>query len=303
MEAETALVTGGTGFLGSHLVRELGQSGFDVHAVGRSSGDVTNQQAMRQLVSGARPTHVFHLAGIREGPLDELLRVNVCGTVNLLEAVAEEAPAARVVVVGSAAVYGEATREPVDEDHPLQPRTDYGIAKAAQELAAAAVGARRGLDVIRLRLFNVLGPGEPTSFVASAVAGRIAAIRAGTVTPPLRTGDLDTRRDFVDVRDAVRALRSAATRGETGAVYNVCSGNATPIRTLVEELLAMADLDVRIESTAEPIALNVRGYAGSAERLKAATGWAPQISLVDSLADVFAAHNGRLASQVRRPTR
>ncbi len=303
MEAERALVTGGTGFLGSHLVGELVQSGFDVHAVGRSGGDVTDPQAMRKLVAGARPTHVFHLAGIREGPLDELLRVNVCGTVNLLEAVAEEAPAARVVVVGSAAEYGETTREPVDENHPLQPRTDYGIAKAAQELAAGAIGARRGVEVIRLRLFNILGPGEPTSFVASAVAGRIGAIQAGTASPPLRTGDLSTRRDFVDVRDAVRALRLAAARGEAGAVYNVCSGKATPIRTLVEELLALADLEVSIESAAEPRALNVRGYAGSAERLRTATGWAPQLSLADSLADVLTAHNGRIAAQSRPPAR
>jgi GDP-4-dehydro-6-deoxy-D-mannose reductase len=292
MEAEQAIVTGGTGFLGPHLVRELVQSGFEVHAVGRSGGDVTDPEAMRRLVAGTRPTHVFHLAGIREGGLDELLRINVCGTVNLLEVVADEAPGARVVVVGSAAEYGETSREPVDEDHPLQPRTDYAIAKTAQELAAAAVAVRRELDLIRLRLFNLIGPDEPTSFVASAVAGRIAAIRAGTASPPLRTGDLSTRRDFVDVRDAVRAFRLAATRGEAGAVYNVCSGTATPIRTLVEELLAIADLDVPIAPTAEPAALNVRGYAGSAERLRAATGWVPELSLVDSLSDVFAAHRG-----------
>jgi GDP-4-dehydro-6-deoxy-D-mannose reductase len=300
MEAERALVTGGTGFLGSHLERELVQSGFGVHAVGRSSGDVTDQQAMNELVAGARPTHVFHLAGIREGGLDELLRVNVCGTVNLLEAVADEAPTARVVVVGSAAEYGETTREPVDEDHPLQPRTDYGIAKAAQEIAGAAIAVRRELDLIRLRLFNVIGPGEPTSFVASAVAARIAAIRAGTASPPLRTGDLSTRRDFVDARDAVRAFRLAATRGGAGAVYNVCSGTATPIRALVEELLAIADLDVPIQSTAEPVELNVRGYAGSADRLSAATGWTPERSLAETLSDVFATHDGgRLADRCR----
>jgi GDP-4-dehydro-6-deoxy-D-mannose reductase len=295
MEAEPALVTGGTGFLGPPLARELGDNGFDVTAVGRSGGDVTDPGAMRRLVAEARPTHVFHLAGIRDGALDELLRVNAWGTVNVLEAVAEEAPAARVLVVGSAAEYGETTSEPVGEDHPLQPLTDYGVAKTAQELAAAAVGARRGLHLTRVRLFNVLGPGEPTSFVASAIAGRIAAIQAGTADPPLRTGDLSTRRDFVDVRDVARALRLAATRGEAGAVYNVCSGTATPIRTLVEKLLAVAGLDIPLESTPEPAVLNVRGHAGSAERLRAATGWEPEHSLGKSLADVFAAQTGRQA--------
>jgi GDP-4-dehydro-6-deoxy-D-mannose reductase len=287
MEADRALVTGGTGFLGSHLARELAENGFDVRAVGSPGGDVTDPEAMRRLVAEARPTHVFQLAGVREGTLDELLRVNVYGTVNLLEAVATEAQTARTVVVGSAAEYGEATREPVDEDHPLQPRTDYGVAKAAQELAAVAVAARRGLYVTRVRLFNLLGPGEPTSFVASAIAARIAAIQSGTASPPLRTGDLTTRRDFVDIRDAARALRLAATRGAGGAVYNVCSGRATPIRTLVDELLALAGLDVPVESDAGSAALNVRGYAGTAERLRAATGWEPERSLAGSLADVL----------------
>jgi GDP-4-dehydro-6-deoxy-D-mannose reductase len=296
MEAERALVTGGTGFLGPPLGRELTENGFEVTAVGRSRGDVTDQQAMRRLVAEARPTHVFHLAGTRDGNLDELLRVNVWGTVNVLEAVAAEAPAARVLVAGSAAEYGETTREPVGEDHPLQPVTDYGVAKAAQELAAAAIGVRRGLDLTRVRLFNVLGPGEPTSFVASAIAGRIAAIQAGTAVPPLRTGDLSTRRDFVDVRDVARALRLAATRGDPGAVYNVCSGTATPIRRLVEGLLALAGLDIALDSAPEPAVLNVRGHAGSAERLRAATGWEPERSLGDSLADVLAAQRASHAA-------
>jgi GDP-4-dehydro-6-deoxy-D-mannose reductase len=296
MEAERALVTGAHGFVGSHLVRDLLDHGFDVTAVGRSSGDVTDPEAMRQLVSEARPTHVFHLAGIRDGPLGELLRINVCGTVNVLEAVAEEAPAACVLVVGSAAEYGEAIREPVDENHPLRPRTDYGVAKAAQGLAAGAVAARRGLRVTRARLFNLLGPGEPMSFVTSAIAARIAAIEAGTARPPLRTGDLDTRRDFLDVRDAVRALRLAAGRRDADALYNVCSGTATQIRALVDELLAVAGLDVPVAPAPEPAELNVRGYAGSAGRLTAATGWRPERSLRDSLADVLAAQRAAVAS-------
>jgi GDP-4-dehydro-6-deoxy-D-mannose reductase len=297
MEAERALVTGGTGFLGPQLERELVDNGFDVTAVGRSHGDVTDPQAMRRLVAEVWPTHVFHLAGIRDGELDELLRINVWGTANVLEAVAAEAPAARVLVAGSAAEYGETTREPVDEEHPLHPVTDYGVAKSAQELAAGAVGARRGLHLTRVRLFNVLGPGEPTSFVASAIAGRIAAIQAGTAPPPLRTGDLSTKRDFVDVRDVARAMRLTATHGEAGAVYNVCSGTATPIRTLVEELLSAAGLDIAVDSTPEPAALNVRGHAGSAARLRAATGWVPERSLRDSLAEVLAAQQAAHADR------
>jgi GDP-4-dehydro-6-deoxy-D-mannose reductase len=287
MAAERALVTGAGGFVGSHLVRELSNHGFEVVGARRSDGDVGDPTAMRRLVTEVRPTHVFHLAGLRDAPLDELLRVNVYGTANLLEAVADEAPDARTVVVGSAAEYGETTHDPVDEDHPLRPVTDYGVAKAAQGLAAAAVGARRGIHVTRVRLFNLVGPGEPASFVTSAIAGRIAAIQAGAADPPLRTGDLTTRRDFVDVRDAARALRLAAVHGASGAVYNVCSGRATRIAELVDELLGLAGLAVPVDSVPEPAAVNVRGQAGSNDRLRAATGWEPQHSMRDSLADVL----------------
>jgi nucleoside-diphosphate-sugar epimerase len=287
MEAERALVTGAGGFVGSHLVRELSEHRFEVVGARRSRADVADPKAMRRLVADVRPTHVFHLAGIRDAPLDELLRVNVYGTANLLDAVADEAPTARTVVAGSAAEYGETTREPVDEDHPLCPVTDYGVAKAAQGLAAAAAGTRRGIHVTRVRLFNLVGPGEPASFVTSAIAGRIAAIQAGTADPPLRTGDLTTTRDFVDVRDAAAALRLAAVHGEAGAVYNVCSGRATRIGELVEQLLGLAHLEVAVDSVPEPSATNVRGHAGSYERLRAATGWEPRHSLRDSLAEVL----------------
>ncbi len=296
MEAKRALVTGAGGFVGSHLVHELRDAGFDVLAAGRADGDVTDPEAVRQLVANARPTHVFHLAGVREAPLDELLRVNVGGTVNLLDSVATEAPNARVVVVGSAAEYGETSSEPVVEEHPLGPVTDYGVAKAAQSLAAGAVATRSSIYLTRVRLFNLLGPGEPTSFVASAVAARIAAIQAGAAPPPLRTGDLETRRDFVDVRDAARALRLVATRGDAGEVYNVCSGRATRIGELVERLLALSGLDVTVDSVPEPDAANVRGHAGSRERVRVATGWEPERSLVDSLADVWAARDHLNAS-------
>jgi GDP-4-dehydro-6-deoxy-D-mannose reductase len=287
MEPERALVTGAGGFVGSHLVCDLRDNGFEVVAAGRSSGDVTDAQAVRRLVAEVRPTHVFHLAGVREAELGELLRINVIGTVNALEAVAAEAPGARVVVVGSAAEYGETAREPVGEDDPLLPVTEYGVAKAAQGLAAAAVARRRGIQVTRARLFNLLGPGEPKSFVASGIAARISAIQAGTAEPPLQTGDLTTRRDFVDVRDAARALRLIAVRGDAGAVYNVCSGHATPIGELVEQLLALAGLEVAVHSVPELAAANVRGHAGSAERVREATGWEPEYSLHDSLADVL----------------
>ncbi len=201
-----------------------------------------------------------------------------------------------MVVVGSAAEYGETSSEPVVEEHPLGPVTDYGVAKAAQSLAAGAVATRSSIYLTRVRLFNLLGPGEPTSFVASAVAARIAAIQAGAAPPPLRTGDLETRRDFVDVRDAARALRLVATRGDAGEVYNVCSGRATRIGELVERLLALSGLDVTVDSVPEPDAANVRGHAGSRERVRVATGWEPERSLVDSLADVWAARDHLNAS-------
>jgi GDP-4-dehydro-6-deoxy-D-mannose reductase len=284
MAPERVLVTGAGGFVGAYVVRELAEHGSDVISARRADADVTDAAAVRDLLERVRPACVVHLAGLREAPLAELLRVNVIGTANVVSAAA--AQGARVVVVGSAAEYGATARDPIDEDAPLEPRTDYGVSKAAQGLTAAATGARLGAPIVRLRLFNLVGPGEPRSFVASAFAERIAAIEAGHAEPPLRTGDLTTRRDFVDVRDAAGAIRLAATLDTD--VYNVCSGRAVAIRELLDELLQLAGLEAEIESTPEPEGGNVRGGAGSAARFREATGWEPRIPLRQSLADVLA---------------
>ena len=143
---------------------------------------------------------------------------------------------------------------------------------------------------VRLRLFNLVGPGEPPSFVASSFATGIAAIEAERMEPPLRTGDLTTKRDFVDVRDAATAIRLALGLDE--GVYNVCSGRAVAIRELLEELFDLAGVEVEVESTPEPESVNVRGAAGTAARLHEATGWEPRIPLRQSLADVLDARRG-----------
>lgn len=298
MSAARALVTGATGFIGSQLVRELGEHGFVVTGVGRSEADVTDPRSLRTLVAETLPTHVFHLAGLRAGSLDELLRVNVLGTANLLEAVAAARPASWVFVAGSAAEYGAADRDPLDEETPLEPRSDYGVSKASQGIAAAAAGAALGVAVARLRLFNLIGPGEPESFVVSGFAGRIAAIEAGRAEPPVRTGDLSTRRDFVDVRDAVRAMRLAASSQLTG-VYNVCSGRATAVGDVLRLLLEVAHLDAAVESTPEPVATNVRGQRGDPSKLREASGWTPQISLRESVTSVLSERRRALAQDVR----
>jgi GDP-4-dehydro-6-deoxy-D-mannose reductase len=286
MTGERMLVTGAGGFVGSHVTRELAAHGFEVVAVGRSDADVTDAAAVRALVERAEPACIAHLAGVRDAPLEDLLRVNVTGTANVVTAAA--ARRARVVVVGSAAEYGETARSPVDEEALFEPRTDYGVSKAAQGLIAAATGARLGVAVVHLRLFNLVGPGEPPSFVASSFASQLAAIEAGRVEPPLRTGDLTTQRDFVDVRDAATAIRLAAELGGSG-VFNVCSGRAVRISEVLDELLDLAGMQIEVESTPEPESVNVRGAAGTAARLRDATGWQPSIPLRQSLADVLSA--------------
>jgi GDP-4-dehydro-6-deoxy-D-mannose reductase len=285
MTREVVLVTGAGGFVGSHVVRELTEHGFEVVAAGRDDADVTDLPALQALVESTKPGAIVHLAGVRDAPLDELLRVNVTGTANVVAAAAPTR--ARVVVVGSAAEYGQTTGTAIDEGAPLEPRTDYGVSKAAQGLVAAAAGARNDVPVVRLRLFNLVGPDEPPAFVSSSFATRIAAIETGRMEPPLRTGDLTTQRDFVDVRDAAAAIRLSLAL--TDGVYNVCSGGAVRIRDLLDELLDLAGLEVEVESTPEPGSSNVRGAAGTAARLREATGWEPQIPLRQSLADVLAA--------------
>jgi len=207
-------------------------------------------------------------------------------TLNLLEAVRAEAPGAVVVVVASSELYGPAESLPVEETAPLRPQNPYAVSKASADLLAGFFADAHGLRVIRARAFNHAGPGQEPRYAIASFARQVAeAVAAGASPVVVRTGNPDARRDYTDVRDVVRAYRALSERGEAG-VYNVCSGRPASAAELVIGLGRSAG--VEIDHQVDPGLLRgheIMEIRGSYERLRAATGWEPEITLEQTLGD------------------
>lgn len=290
-----ALVTGATGFAGRHLVAACTAAGDEVASASRAAGwDLLDPDRARAAVAAARPDVVYHLAALAhvgsswEDP-SHYLTGNLALALNVLEAVRAEAPAARVVAIASGEVYGPPATQPVTEDAPLRPQNPYAVSKASADLLAGFYADAHGLRMIRVRPFNHAGPGQGPGYAIASFA-RQAAVAAEAGEDPIRivTGNPDTRRDYTDVRDVVRAYRLLAERGEPG-IFNVCSGRTASARELVETLARAAGAGLEHEIDPGLVrAHEVMEVRGSPERLRAATGWEPEIPLERTLADTMA---------------
>jgi GDP-4-dehydro-6-deoxy-D-mannose reductase len=299
MASGAAFVTGGSGFVGRHLVSELGDR--TVVAPTRETLELLDARAVARAVADSEPSVVFHLAAIAsvgrswDAPA-EVMRENVEMTFNVLEAVRTEAPEAVVVAASSGEIYGPPERLPVDEAAPLRPQNPYAVSKAACDLLATQYADVHGLHVVRLRAFNQAGPGQSDEYVVGTIAKQIAeAEAAGAEEAVVETGNPDARRDFTDVRDAARAY-VLAPDAQPGA-YNVCSGKAVSVR----ELVALAAESARVPVRHEVREARVRRHdvpeiRGSAALLAAQTGWAPAIPLQQTLADAIDAWRHELAA-------
>lgn len=292
-------MTGGRGFAGSHLVALLRERGVEVAAPSHAELDLLDGDAVARALTAARPAAVFHLAALAsvgrswDAP-HEALRENLAMTVNLLEAVRSSAPAAAVLVTGSGEVYGPPARLPVDEDAPLRPQNPYAVSKAACDLLAGQYADAHGLRVVRTRAFNHAGPGQSDEYVVGTLTRQVAeAELEGRSEVVLRTGNVDARRDFTDVRDVVRAY-AAAVELEPGA-YNICRGEAVAVRELIGIVGQVARVTIRHEVDPGRLRPNdVPEVRGSAARLSELTGWAPQVALEDTIRDALAAWRERL---------
>ncbi len=290
-----AFVTGASGFVGRHLVAHLRDCGDEVVPTDRSDGgpDLLDADGFATLVAEVRPDVVYHLAGQADvaaswlSPI-ETMRVNVEGTHNILE-MARTFGVAKVLTVSSADIYGVVAPEelPIVESAPLRPVSPYAASKAAADLVALQAHLGHGQDVVRARAFNHLGPGQSKSFVGAGFAARIvAAERSGD--DELQTGDLTPRRDFTDVRDVVRAYRLLATEGRPGVAYNICSGTSVSIGELAGLLLGLTDARMRLVEDPDLLRpVELPELRGDAALLRRHTGWAPSISLEETLSDVL----------------
>jgi GDP-4-dehydro-6-deoxy-D-mannose reductase len=302
-----ALVTGASGFVGRYLVDELRRSGAELLACGGPHDgahgyvplDLGQVETMRAALERGRPTVVFHLAAQTFVPASlaapmESYETNAIGSARLAAAIREygaSAPPPRLFFASSAEVYGRRERDelPLRENLDLRPVNPYAASKAAAEAILLAEARSFGLDVVVARAFNHIGPGQDERFVVPSLAGQLAHIAAGA-PPQLLVGNLTAARDFLDVRDVVNAYIALARDGERGEVYNVCSGGAVTIRDILRELIAIAHVPVEVrEDPARMRPADVPILVGSPEKLRARTGWQPQLTLVRSLRDIYAA--------------
>jgi len=295
-------VTGAAGFIGRHLVPRLEGAGWAISRADRAV-DVSDARAVDRALERAAPDAVVHLAAVSsvaasEGDPERTRRVNVEGTRALLAATARRAPHARVLLIGSGQQYGT-TRSgptPFDESAPLRPDSTYAETKAEAEQLGAEY-AQRGLDVIRVRAFNHVGPGQSDAFVVSSFAKQIAEIECGCRDPVLRVGNLDSVRDFLDVQDAVEAYAALLHPALASGVYNVASGVGVRVGDVLEALLALTPRRSEIEVEVDPARLRPTSYSvGDATRVRAATGWQPRVPLADTLARTLEAWRAELSA-------
>lgn len=287
----TVLISGGAGFAGRHLVDRLREDGYDPVAPSRAELDFLDSDAVRATVARSSPAAVIHLAALSspsqswERPADAVLG-NVEMTINLLEAVAAEAPEATVVLIGSGQVYGEPRALPATEESPIDPRSPYAVSKATADMLGRVYGNGGGLRIVRLRPFNHAGPGQDEEYVVSALVRQVAEAEVAGGECTLRTGNPEVARDFTDVRDVVRAY-VAAIDLRSGA-FNVCSGRPAKISEIIEIATAAARVPVRHEVEQGRLrAVDAPILYGSHDRLTKACGWLPEITLEQTVLDTL----------------
>ena len=255
--------------------------------------DVRDPDSIASVLAEVAPDAILHLGGIAFVPLgwtqpQRVFHVNTIGTLNVLDAVRQHRPAARILVVTSAEVYGShPAPAPLAEDAPYRPDNIYGVAKAAADHAALLYAAHHRLDVMVARPSNHIGAGQSKDFVSSSFASQLAAIAAGAA-PRMRVGNLDQRRDFTDVRDVARAYALLLERGRAGLAYNIASGRLIPVRDLLDGLCDVAQVRPQVEIDPGLFRPDENRPSYDTARIRDHVGWKPEIPLRQTLEAVYA---------------
>lgn len=308
------LITGITGFVGSHLAEyALSREGVEVFGTVRWRSrmdniehildkihlfdcDLRDASAVRKTLQEVRPDYIFHLAAQSYVPTSwkapaETLTTNIISQVNILEAMRELGlEETRIHVAGSSEEYGLVREEetPITEENPLRPLSPYAVSKVAQDMLAYQYHRSYGIHAVRTRAFNHTGPRRGHVFVTSDFTRQVALIEKGKKEPVIEVGNLEARRDFSDVRDIVRAYWLSLEKGEPGEVYNIGSGKAVTIRELLDLILSMteAEIEVRQDPTRmrpSDVMLLVADYS----KFHRATGWKPEIPFEKTVRDLL----------------
>jgi len=309
-----ALITGITGFAGSHLAEYLLAEHPDVEVFGiyrwrsrmdsiehlRSrvklvEADLRDTTSMHTALDRSRPDVIFHLAAQSFVPAswsapNETLTTNIAGQTNLFEAVRALRLDPVIQIACSSEQYGLVLQgeTPIKETNPLRPLSPYAVSKVAQDYLGYQYFQSYGLKVVRTRGFNHTGPRRGQVFVTSNFCSQVAAIELGLQEPVIQVGNIDAIRDFTDVRDMVRAYWLAVTKAKPGEVYNIATGHGISIREMLNRLIALSNVEVRIEVDPERLRpSDVEVLIGDASKFRADTGWEPRIPFEQTLRDLL----------------
>ena len=300
------LITGATGFVGGHLARTLAEAGgHELHGLSRDGGsatdpvechvaDLSDRERVSELLREIKPERIFHLAGYAHGgkSFSEPAAAwagNLTATMHFYDAIAGSGITPRVLYVSTGLVYGNAPAGGSwDEDSPLAPTSPYAASKAAADLLSYQVTRHPGLDVVRVRPFNHIGPGQAADYAVANFARQIAEIERGEREPVIETGDLSGCRDFTDVRDLCRAYVGLLERAETGSVYNAASGVSRRVGDVLDRLIELSGARVEVRQKIDPSRRgDVAVTRADVSKLKGDTGWVPGLSLDRSLTDIL----------------
>ena len=309
------LVTGVTGFAGSHLVDFIlaKKPGTEITGIQRWRSrteniehfadkirlvecDLRDASSVRDVLDEERPDWIFHLAAQSFVPTSwtaptESLVTNIIGQLNIFEAVKKLGIKPRIQLACSSEEYGLVLENelPIRETNPLRPLSPYAVSKVGQDMLGYQYWMSFRIPVVRTRGFNHEGPRRGPVFVCSDFAKQIADIEKGRRPPVVRVGNLQARRDFTDVRDVVRAYWLALEKGEPGEVYNIASGRAWTIREMLDLLLGMSKAKIKIEE--DPARMrpsDVPVLLGDASKFRDRTGWTPEIPFERTMTDLLA---------------
>ena len=309
------LVTGVTGFAGSHLVDFIlaKKPGTEITGIQRWRSrteniehfadkirlvecDLRDASSVRDVLDDERPDWIFHLAAQSFVPTSwtaptESLVTNIIGQLNIFEAVKKLGIKPRIQLACSSEEYGLVLENelPIKETNPLRPLSPYAVSKVGQDMLGYQYWMSFRIPVVRTRGFNHEGPRRGPVFVCSDFAKQIADIEKGRRPPVVRVGNLEARRDFTDVRDVVRAYWLALEKGEPGEVYNIASGRAWTIREMLDLLLSLSKSKIKVEE--DPARMrpsDVPVLLGDSSKFRDRTGWSPEIPFEKTIADLLA---------------
>ena len=308
-----ALITGITGFVGSHLAEYLlSLKEVEVFGIFRWRSRTENIEnirtkitlyecdskdatSVREVIKKVKPERIYHLAAQSYVPMSwvapgETLTTNIISEVNLFEAVRTETQNCRIQVAGSSEEYGLAlsSEVPIRETNPLRPLSPYGVSKVAQDLLGYQYFKSYDMFIVRTRAFNHTGPRRGDVFATSNFAKQIAEIEKGKKEPVIYVGNLQAVRDFTDVRDTVVAYYLSLEKGEKGEVYNICSGKGYKLQEVLNILLSLSKKQIEVKTDPKRMRpSDVEFLAGDATKFKNQTGWQPKIPFQKTLSDLL----------------